>query len=202
MDFQIDLLQFPVSSRETRAEKTLRLHNLQLRRYYDLNLGQNVWVFILGILCILLGILLTAAAILLVIDKHVPRDAKVLTAVLGAVGTLLTNYVATVYLKMHAVASVNLAQFHSRLVDTHQILFGNLVASRIEDDKTRWSTLAKLAVNVARLRAERKVEGHTPRSHRNRNSEDKKNSEDEIKKTDVSDEAEGTSEDSDSPDSD
>src|SRR5262245_30893227 len=38
LDFEVDLQQFEVLSRERRAEKIVRIHNLQLRRYYDLNL--------------------------------------------------------------------------------------------------------------------------------------------------------------------
>jgi len=62
----------------------------------------------------------------------------------------MTNYIAAIYLKMHASATNILASFHSRLVETHQLLFGNLLASRIEDDKIRWQTLSQLALNVSK----------------------------------------------------
>ena len=88
IEFEIDLLQFEVNPRETRAEKILRINNLQLQRYYNLNL------------------------------------------------------------KMHASASSHLGSFHSRLVETHQLLLGNLLASRIEDDTKRWETLSQLALNI------------------------------------------------------
>ena len=44
-----------------------------------------------------------------------------------------------------------LAAFHSRLVESHQALFGNLLASRIEDDGRRWDTLEGLALHGAEL---------------------------------------------------
>ncbi len=56
LDFQIDLQEFEVSKQESRAEKILRLNDFQLRRYYDLNIRQNSWVFGLGVFCIVLGI--------------------------------------------------------------------------------------------------------------------------------------------------
>src|SRR5579871_1318193 len=37
VDFQIDLQQFVATPRQSRAEKLLRLHDLQLRRYYEIN---------------------------------------------------------------------------------------------------------------------------------------------------------------------
>lgn len=52
------------------------------------------------------------------------------------------------YLKMHASASQHLGSFHERLVDTHQTLLANLVASRIEDEKLREETLSKLALDM------------------------------------------------------
>jgi hypothetical protein len=63
LDFQIDLQQFQVSNIESRAEKILRINDFQLRRYYDLNLCQNFWVFSLGIFCILLGVAVIAASL-------------------------------------------------------------------------------------------------------------------------------------------
>jgi hypothetical protein len=50
---------------------------------------------------------------------------------------------------MNASASQNLAECHSRLVDTHQLLVANLFASRIQNDEQRWRTLASLATGLA-----------------------------------------------------
>jgi MFS family permease len=153
LDFQIDLQQFDVTPSESRAEKILRLNSFQLRRYHDINLQQNTWVFTLGVLCILLGVAVIGVTFYLVIRVAQTLDAKIIIGALGAIGSLLTNYIAAIYLKMHSGATKNLAAFHSKLVDTHQTLFGNLVASRIEDDKLRGDTLAKLALHVAASKA-------------------------------------------------
>ena len=58
LDFEIDLKRYKTDDRETRAEKLLRINTTQLRRYYELNLQQNQWMFGLGIGCILLGVVL------------------------------------------------------------------------------------------------------------------------------------------------
>jgi hypothetical protein len=146
---ELDFQQFDVSISESRAEKILRLNSFQLRRYHDINLQQNTWVFSLGVLCILLEIAVIGVNFYLVIAVAHDLDAKINIGVLGAIGSLLTNYIAAIYLKMHSGATANLAAFHGKLVDTHQTLFGNLVASRIEDDKLRGDTLSKLALYVA-----------------------------------------------------
>src|SRR5690606_13713562 len=68
VEFEIDLQQFERTQIETKAEKTLRLNDAQLQRYYSLNLSQNTWVFVVGIGCMLLGIVLVGAALYLVIN--------------------------------------------------------------------------------------------------------------------------------------
>jgi hypothetical protein len=153
-DFRIDLLSYEVNKRETRAEKILRLNEIQLRRYYDLNLGQNRWVFALGMMCIILGVTIIGVTLYLVIHVATNDKVQIITAVLGGVGALLTNFVAAIYLKMNTSATENLAAFHSRLVETYQLLFGNLLASRIEDDTKRWDTLAALSLRVTDPRAD------------------------------------------------
>lgn len=155
LDYKIDLQRYRVSVTEARAEKILRLNDFQLRRYYESTLRQNGLVFWLGIFCIILGVVISAFALWLVADPSGLASGskeigdKIVTAILGAVSALLTNYVAVIYLRMHAEAAKNLVTLHSRLVDTHRSLFGNLVASRITDEKLRWETLAKIAINVS-----------------------------------------------------
>ncbi|WP_420787640.1 TRADD-N-associated membrane domain-containing protein [Shewanella chilikensis] len=148
-EFEIDLQQFERTLIETKAEKTLRLNDAQLQRYYSLNLSQNTWVFVIGIGCMLSGLILVAATIYLVINHAENLDSKIITATLGGIGTLLTSYVAAIFLKMHASATQHLGGFHSRLVDTHQILLASVVASRIGDEALREKTLSELSLKVA-----------------------------------------------------
>ena len=74
--------------------------------------------------------------------------SKVITAILGGVGAILTNFVGAIYLNMNKSSSETLAAFHSRLVETHQLMLGSLLASRIDDDKKREDTLAALSLHL------------------------------------------------------
>jgi len=150
IDFESDLKQYEASEKEIRAEKLLLINNFQLRRYYDLNLNQNIWVFGLGIFCIIMGICVIVATLYLVLKVAESFEVQIITGVIGSVGSFMTNYIAAIYLKMHASATSNLGTFHSRLVETHQLIFGNLLASRIDDDSIRWQTLSQLALNVSK----------------------------------------------------
>ena len=72
----------------------------------------------------------------------------IITAVLGGVGSLFSNAVAAIYLKMNTTASESLKEFHSLLVGSNRILLANLLATRIEDNEMRWNTLANLALEI------------------------------------------------------
>ena len=148
LDFQIDLQQFVVSPMESRAEKILHINDFQLRRYYDLNLSQNFWVFSLGVLCIVLGVGVIAATLYLVLRVASTLQAQVVTAILGGTGALFTNVIAAIYLRMNTSAADNLAAFHTKLVETNRLLLANLLASRVEDATRRDATLAALAVGL------------------------------------------------------
>jgi hypothetical protein len=103
-------------------------------------------------MCIVLGIAVigvTLYLLLFVVDQA-KTDTKIITAALGAVGSILTNVVAAVYLRMNAAATSTLATFHARLVETHQALFGSVLASRIENEEKRSATLAALALEVTK----------------------------------------------------
>jgi hypothetical protein len=166
LDFQIDL-QRSGSESQRRAEKTVRLNELQLQSYYHQNLGENRKIFWVGILCIFVGALIIALTlwVLFNFQGHFPNDtrAKIIISVLGAIGSILSNYIAVIFLNMHAIAANNLAKFHSRLVETHQVLFANLVASQIEDKAIRWDTLSGVALNLSKRRGEEKEDKLKPK---------------------------------------
>jgi hypothetical protein len=148
-DFEIDLERYRSGDRETRAEKLLRINTTQLRRYYDLNLQQNKWMLGLGIGCIVLGTIMISGTVGLIVSRDMPQQEKIIAAVLGGMGSFLTNFVAFMYLKMNTTAAKNLTAFHTRLVKTHDLLMSNLLISSINNNETRWATLSKLSLRIA-----------------------------------------------------
>jgi hypothetical protein len=102
LDFEINLERYRSGDRETRAEKLLRINTTQLRRYYDVNLQHNQWMFGLGIGCILLGVVMIGSTVGLIVSFHgMPQEEKIIAAVLGGMGSFLSNFVAVMYLKMN-----------------------------------------------------------------------------------------------------
>jgi hypothetical protein len=146
--FQKDMVSYGLHEREIMAEKLLRINDFQLRRYYDLNLRQNRWVFGLGVGCIVVGVFIVAGTVYEVHLNDTDLQTKQIIAILGGVGALLTNFVAAIFLKMNAGANESLNAFHSKLVATQQVMIGNLLASRIENTYKREETLAALALKL------------------------------------------------------
>jgi hypothetical protein len=148
LDFNIDLEELGGAS--TIEMKHLRNNELQLRRYYDQNLGQNDRLFYLGIFCIVLGMGVIGATFYLVLKVADSVDAQIVTGTIGGIGALMTNFIAAIYLRMHGSTAANLALFHSKLVDTHRVLLANLAASRIENTDKREETLKQVAIALSR----------------------------------------------------
>lgn len=146
LEFEADLLRFGMSSAEGRAEKFLRNHQYHLRKYYDLNLSQGVWVFGVGVFCILLGtgtIFLTFFMI-----PRVPKgETQLLVAGVGTVGSILANFVAVIFFRMQGANAASMSAFHATLADTQVLLIRNLLASRIGSEADRERTLAALALS-------------------------------------------------------
>lgn len=84
----------------------------------------------------------------LVIRVSGSLETQIITAALGAIGAILSNFVAVIYLRMNTAVTENLTAFHSRLVETQKLLLGNLLASRIEDNQKRWETLSALSLRL------------------------------------------------------
>jgi hypothetical protein len=141
---------------ERRAEKLLSFNQHQLRTYYDLVLAQNRRVFTAGLFCVAAGLVVIGATTWLLRDvpgsTPTPDARALLIGGLGAIGAIMTNVVAAVYLAVHKKTAENLAAFHTKLVDTNRLFFANVVASRVASPR-RDDVMADVARAVARVPA-------------------------------------------------
>lgn len=151
LDLQIDLETYAADNKDLRyAEKTLRSHNNEIMKYHNMNLRQNSWIFLLGLICIILGFVLIVATFWAVRSINNDSILQMELCVFGGIGSIMINYIAALYLKMNAEVNGNMKEFHARLVETHKILLGNLIASKITDEILRNQTLSEVAKEVAK----------------------------------------------------
>ena len=151
LDLQIDIETYAADNKDLGyAEKTLRSHNNEIMKYHNMNLRQNSWIFLLGLICIVLGFVLIVATFWAVRSINDDSMLQIELGLFGGVGSIMTNYIAALYLKMNAEVNGNMKEFHARLVETHKILLGNLIASKITDEVLRNQTLSEVAKEVAK----------------------------------------------------
>jgi hypothetical protein len=154
LEFERYLQETNRSSDEKSAERLFFLNGSEIQRYYRLNLHQNTWIFCVGLICIGIGIAIIGATLYLVLvmieaDGAQGTANKVIVAAIGAVGTLATNFVGAMYLKMHAEAAKALNDFHQRLVNSHALFLGNVLASRISNQTSREAAFRDMANAIA-----------------------------------------------------
>jgi hypothetical protein len=139
---------------ERRAMKLFQVHSQQLKRYYDQALRQRGLIFFTGIFCIVAGFAVIAVAFVL-LRSATPAGSleKILVASLGAIGGILGNFIAVVYLRMFTETVQSIGTFHDRLVATHHLHFANFLVSKVTNDDSRdvaFRLLAEIAANQDR----------------------------------------------------
>ncbi len=146
---ELDLLSISHSSLEERSEKLFKHHHLELKRYYDENLKQSSWIFVVGIVCILIGFAIIGITLyFLIANSSNELENKIIVASVGAIGAILSNFIAVIYLKMHSETVKALTEFHNRFVNTHHFYFSNFLLSKIKNEDKREDAFVELALKI------------------------------------------------------
>jgi hypothetical protein len=151
LEFESEMMAYEASAAERRAEKLLRINEQQLRRYYNLNLSQGKWVFMVGIGCVVFGMAVVVLTFYAVAQASGQTEAQIVIGAVGAVGAILINYVAAIYLRIHASAAESLTAFHARLISIHELFLANMLISSVSEMR-RDDAISTLAVEIAKRR--------------------------------------------------
>ena len=155
---RLELARYPGTPIEERAERLFRSNQAELERYYGQARVQSQRIFYTGLIAMAGGVAIIFAVMALVFYAPDARsDDKVLAVILGSVGTIATNVVAAIFLAMYSQTTRSLSDFHLRLVTTHHLHFGNVLAAKIEDIGKREDTLARMAETVSKAQLEEAV---------------------------------------------
>jgi hypothetical protein len=146
----LDLIDLNGDEREHRATKLLQGNQFDLRRYYEQTLRQGNQIFYVGVFCIMVGFGIIGVAFWLITDGPASElSDKIVVAALGAIGGVLANFIALIYLKMFDQTNRAVGEFHHRLVIRDRVNFGNILAAKIDTPSTREATLAQMARQLA-----------------------------------------------------
>ncbi|MFZ7934903.1 TRADD-N-associated membrane domain-containing protein [Bacillus thuringiensis] len=146
---ELNLLSISYSSLEERSETLFKHHHFELKRYYDENLKQSSWIFFVGIVCIVIGFAIIGITLyFLIANSSNELENKLIVASVGAIGAILSNFIAVIYLKMHSETVKSLTEFHNRFVNTQHFYFGNFLLSKIQNEDKREDALVELALKI------------------------------------------------------
>jgi hypothetical protein len=146
LDEQIELLRCTEENHEVRAERRFRHHEYELKRYYDQTLNQSSKIFYVGVFSIISGIILIFIFSFWITSVE---NNQIILGFLGAIGSILSNYIAVIYGRMYKDTIKSLNQFHNRLVTTHHLHYGALLSSQIKDTDLIDHTLSQMAINTS-----------------------------------------------------
>ncbi|MCW2986956.1 MAG: hypothetical protein JWR63_4526 [Conexibacter sp.] len=147
---QQDLVELVAEDRERRAQKLFQVHSRQLKRYYDQALRHRGVIFASGLLCIFGGFAVVGAAFVVIAHADDTTE-KIVAAALGAIGGVLANFIAVIYLRMFSQTVDSIGAFHDRLVVTHHLHFANFLLAKVGDARMRDEALATVSTTIAEL---------------------------------------------------
>jgi hypothetical protein len=147
---ELDLRRIATQDVESRAQKLFQSHSFELKRYYDQALQQGRTIYFVGFACLFLGFSIIGGSLWLVVESSDSgMSEQIIIGSLGAIGGILANYIAVVYLRMFSETIQATTGFHQRLVMTHHLHFGNFLVAKISDDDLREDALAAMAEGLS-----------------------------------------------------
>ncbi|MGV9885860.1 hypothetical protein [Streptomyces sp. NPDC003395] len=148
-----ELLEHWEKSPSVRAYKLFKQHQVELKRYYDQSLTHGSILFFIGIACIFMGFSIVGATLYL-ISKNIDIElsTKIVIGAVGAVGAVLSDFVAAIFLKMFTTTAKSLTLQHSRLISIHFLHFGNFLTESLSPGSAelRDDTLSEMAKSLAK----------------------------------------------------
>lgn len=135
---------------EKRAANLFFKHETELKQYYDQALRQNKQSFLIGIVCVGIGLASVAAVgTLLVAGAGAGEPEQLAAGGLGILAVALSGFVARIYLRVYEESAKAMKSFHERLVDTNDYHFSALLISMIEPKSERMKALTALSERVS-----------------------------------------------------
>lgn len=144
-DAEIQLTRVNDESPERKSEILFRVHQNELKRYYDINLSHYKSIYYTGLKIIFIG---TVAIFGFLITGIIYNHDKFIMLI-GTISGLLTNFIGAIFIKMYFETIKSTLEFHNKLVDSNNNLFANMLITKIEDKKIQNLTLAKIAKKIS-----------------------------------------------------
>lgn len=141
---EIEFSAIDTSKRALRAEKLFKMNQKELMRYYDMNIAQTKFLSILGIAMIICGIVI----IVISCCTYVSLEFNTLILVVGNISGIVVDFIGAVFIKMYTQNLEAAVKFHSKFVDSNNLLLANSIANKIENEELREKTLSDISREI------------------------------------------------------
>jgi hypothetical protein len=131
LEFESEMMAYEASAAERRAEKLLKSNERQLPAVLQSESQPGKGGLVTGIVCVVVGIAVVRWTSYAVAQASGQTEAQIVIGAVGAVGAILINYVAALYLRIHTSAAESHTAFHAKLTSTHELFLANLLISRV-----------------------------------------------------------------------
>lgn len=103
------------------ADKQFRMHQRELKRYYNLNIAQVKTVSVLGIILLAIGIIVILSTLLLFANGFV---MQITPLVVGCVSGMLIDFIGAFFIVMYTQTINASISFHEKLAASNNLLLG------------------------------------------------------------------------------
>ena len=147
---EVDLLEVEDVSETQSAYKLFKIQEADVKRYYNQALSHARFIFWIGLMIVVFGLAIIVFTGIQVAYRPHSDLEKIALASVGGVTGILVNFIGLVFIRMFGSTIRSLRDFHGRLIATHHLLFGNIIAARISNKHLRDEAWALMAVAIAK----------------------------------------------------
>lgn len=137
------------------AGKQFKIHQKDLKRYYDLNLSQIKFLSRLGIFLIFLGSAIIVAAIAL---YWLQETSELIFPIIIIISGILIDGIGAFFISMYTQNMKAAIVLHSSLAASNNLLLANFIVAKIEDKNLKENTLSDIAKNISTTKADSRLD--------------------------------------------
>lgn len=145
MNDEIELLETSESEYDKIAKKQFQRDQKEVKRYYDINLKYLKYLFPIGTGIILLGVTIIIISVILFINEK-----NGIQMLIGSVLGILIDFIGVIFIQMYTKTVQMSIKFHDKLINSNNILFVNILITKIKNQDLQDKTLSEVAKIISK----------------------------------------------------
>lgn len=152
MNDEIELLETSESEYDKIAKKQFQKDKKEVKRYYDINLKHLKYLFPIGVGIILLGVTIIIISVILFINEK-----NGIQMLIGSVSGILIDFIGVIFIRMYTETVKMSLKFHDKLINSNNILFVNILITKIKNQDLQDKTLSEVAKIISKGNDEHEI---------------------------------------------